>query len=174
MGDGDYMYAFQEVVMPIAQEFDPDLVISEHLPFPFINVVQILTGTVAAGFDAAAGDVLGGCFVSPACYAQMTHMLMTLSHGKLAVCLEGGYNFKSISKSALAVTKTLMGEPPDRLTGSAPTKAAVETVRRVRSIQAQHWSRLYPKNTIARTNGDRLHGEFAKETDFLSWYSFVC
>jgi acetoin utilization deacetylase AcuC-like enzyme len=29
MGDGDYMYAFQEVVMPIAQEFDPDLVISK-------------------------------------------------------------------------------------------------------------------------------------------------
>jgi acetoin utilization deacetylase AcuC-like enzyme len=30
MGDGDYMYAFQEVVMPIAQEFDPDLVISKR------------------------------------------------------------------------------------------------------------------------------------------------
>lgn len=28
MGDGDYMYAFQQVVMPIAQEFNPDLVIS--------------------------------------------------------------------------------------------------------------------------------------------------
>lgn len=30
MGDGDYMYAFQEVVMPIAQEFDPDLVIGKQ------------------------------------------------------------------------------------------------------------------------------------------------
>ena len=29
MGDGDYMYAFQKVVMPIAQEFNPDLVISK-------------------------------------------------------------------------------------------------------------------------------------------------
>ena len=29
MGDGDYMHAFQKVVMPIALEFDPDLVISE-------------------------------------------------------------------------------------------------------------------------------------------------
>lgn len=28
MGDGDYLYAFQEVVMPIGYEFDPDLVIS--------------------------------------------------------------------------------------------------------------------------------------------------
>ncbi|KAJ5958003.1 Histone deacetylase class II [Penicillium vulpinum] len=139
MGDGDYMFAFQEVVMPIAQEFDPDLVI------------------VAAGFDAAAGDVLGGCFVSPACYAQMTHMLMTLANGKVAVCLEGGYNFKSISKSALAVTKTLMGEPPDRMLSSSPTDSAVAAVRRVRSIQSQYWSRLYPKTSTHPVFADRLH-----------------
>lgn len=29
MCDGDYMYAFQEIVMPIGYEFDPDLVISK-------------------------------------------------------------------------------------------------------------------------------------------------
>lgn len=29
MGDGDYMYAFQQVVMPIANEFNPDLVIGK-------------------------------------------------------------------------------------------------------------------------------------------------
>lgn len=29
MGDGDYVHAFQEIVMPIATEFDPDLVISK-------------------------------------------------------------------------------------------------------------------------------------------------
>ena len=29
MGDADYMLAFQHVVMPVAYEFDPDLVISE-------------------------------------------------------------------------------------------------------------------------------------------------
>lgn len=34
MGDGDYMYAFQQVVMPIAQEFNPDLVISMKFPTP--------------------------------------------------------------------------------------------------------------------------------------------
>lgn len=30
MGDADYMYAFQRMVMPVAQEFDPDLVISTY------------------------------------------------------------------------------------------------------------------------------------------------
>jgi hypothetical protein len=43
---------------------------------------------VSAGFDAAVGDDLGGCFVTPACYAHMTHMLMNLAGGKVAVCLE--------------------------------------------------------------------------------------
>ena len=29
MGDGDYIYAFQRLIMPIAYEFNPDLVIGE-------------------------------------------------------------------------------------------------------------------------------------------------
>lgn len=30
MGDADYIYAFQQIVMPVANEFDPDLVISKN------------------------------------------------------------------------------------------------------------------------------------------------
>lgn len=48
----------------------------------------MLTGAVASGFDAAVGDELGGCFVTPSCYAHMTHMLMSLANGKVSVCLE--------------------------------------------------------------------------------------
>jgi histone deacetylase 6 len=141
MGDGDYMYAFQKVVMPIATEFDPDFVI------------------VAAGFDAAAGDELGGCFVTPACYAHMTHMLMELAQGKIAVCLEGGYNFSAISKSALAVVRTLMGEPPDRLSATQATNSAIDTVGQVLKIQSQYWKSIWPKEPVAGVNGgEKLHG----------------
>lgn len=128
MGDADYMFAFQHVVMPIAHEFDPDLVI------------------IAAGFDAAAGDQLGGCFVSPACYAHMTHMLKSLAQGKLVVCLEGGYNLQSISKSALAVTRTLVGEIPGRMEDRKATAAGIETVQQVAMYQSRFWPCLYPKN----------------------------
>lgn len=83
--------------------------------------------------------------MSPACYAHMTHMLMSLANGKVAVCLEGGYNFKAISMSALAVTKTLMGEPPDRLLPTQATASAVDTVEKVRAIQAKHWKCIFPK-----------------------------
>ncbi|GAB7365407.1 hypothetical protein MBLNU230_g6485t1 [Neophaeotheca triangularis] len=128
MGDAEYIYAFQQVVMPIATEFDPDLVI------------------VAAGFDAAAGDVLGGYNVTPAGYAHMTHMLMSLAEGRLAVCLEGGYNLDSIARSATEVARTMMGEPPPRLEEDVVVaKSAVDDVKGVLRQHSHYWQNLYPK-----------------------------
>ncbi|EME47335.1 histone deacetylase hda1-like protein [Dothistroma septosporum NZE10] len=139
MGDADYIYAFQQIVMPIAIDFDPDLVV------------------IAAGFDAAEGDMLGGCKVSPAGYAHMTHMLMSLADGKMAVCLEGGYNLESISRSATAVARTMMGEPPDRLAETTPSISAVDDVKLVLRQQSRFWSCLFPKNPSERLAGS-LHG----------------
>ena len=140
MGDADYIYAFQQVIMPIANEFDPDLVI------------------IAAGFDAAEGDMLGGCNVTPAGYAHMTHMLMSLADGKVAVCLEGGYNLESIARSATAVGRTLMGEPPERLENTNPTMSGVDDIKLVLRHQSKFWSCLYPKDPSARLAGP-LHGQ---------------
>ncbi|KXT04602.1 hypothetical protein AC578_8689 [Pseudocercospora eumusae] len=142
MGDADYIYAFQQVVMPIATEFNPDLVI------------------IAAGFDAAEGDLLGGCKVTPAGYAHMTHMLMSLADGKLAVCLEGGYNLESIARSATAVGRTMMGEPPDRLDSLTPTNSGVDDVKLVLRQQSRFWSCLHPKDLSAKLSllgGERMH-----------------
>ncbi len=126
VGDGEYMAAFQRIVMPIAQEFNPDLVI------------------VSAGFDAAAGDELGGCWVTPECYSHMIHMLMSLANGKVAVCLEGGYNLRAISRSALAVAKTLMGEPPERMAIPPLNTEASHTLDNVKRIQANYWNCMRP------------------------------
>ena len=145
MGDGEYMAAFQKIVMPIAQEFDPDLVI------------------ISAGFDAADGDELGGCFVTPGCYAHMTHMLLSLAGGKVAVCLEGGYNLEAISQSALAVAKTLMGEPPPKLALPKLNREAAKILARVRAYQAPYWECMRPGIVDPhdmRTQGStRLHDE---------------
>ena len=126
MGDGEYMAAFQKIVMPISHEFNPDLVI------------------ISAGFDAAAGDELGGCFVTPACYAHMTHMLMSLAGGKVAVCLEGGYDLNAISQSALAVARTLMGEPPPRVEIPKISKEAAKVLAKVQAYQAPYWDCMRP------------------------------
>ncbi|KAI5854078.1 putative histone deacetylase A [Durotheca rogersii] len=126
MGDGEYLAAFQKIVMPIAHEFNPDMVI------------------ISAGFDAADGDELGGCFVTPGCYAHMTHMLMSLAGGKVAVCLEGGYNLKAISHSALAVARTLMGEPPPKMDIPPIDKEAARVLAKVQAVQAPYWECLRP------------------------------
>lgn len=111
---------------------------------------------MAAGFDAAAGDELGGCFVTPPCYAHMTHMLKSLAGGKIAVCLEGGYNFHAIARSALAVTKVLMGEPPDRMGATGPSEEARRTIQEVKEIQSKYWRCLWPRgtNALARAVSD--------------------
>ena len=49
---------------------------------------MLLLPPVSAGFDAAEGDTLGECHVSPAGYAHMTHMLSSLANGRLVVALE--------------------------------------------------------------------------------------
>ena len=63
---------------------------------------------------------------------------------------QGGYNFTAISKSALAVTRTLMGEPPDRLRATAATNAAADTVAKVKAVQSQHWRCMFPKGNTFR------------------------
>lgn len=143
MGDGEYMAAFQKIVMPIAKEFNPDLVI------------------ISAGFDAADGDELGGCFVSPTCYAHMTHMLMSLADGKVAVCLEGGYNLKAISNSAVAVARTLMGEPPPKMEIPKINKEAARILGKVQAYQAPYWECMRPGVVsvpdMKSLNANRLH-----------------
>lgn len=143
MGDGEYMAAFQKIVMPIAKEFNPDLVV------------------ISAGFDAADGDELGGCFVTPACYAHMTHMLMSLADGKVAVCLEGGYNLQAISSSAVAVARTLMGEPPPKLALPKINKEAARTLAKVQAYHAPYWeclrSGIVDVPDVQSLNANRLH-----------------
>ncbi|KAJ9567395.1 hypothetical protein OSB04_003361 [Centaurea solstitialis] len=125
VGDNDYIFAFEHIVLPIAYEFSPDITI------------------ISAGFDAARGDPLGCCDVTPAGYAQMTKMLTSLSSGKLLVILEGGYNLRSISSSATAVIKVLLGESPDSmLENVVPSRSGLRTVLDVLMIQNQFWPTL--------------------------------
>lgn len=138
MTDSDYIMAFQQVVMPIAIEFDPDLVM------------------ISAGFDAAMDDPLGNCFVTPAGFAHMTHMLKSLAKGKVVACLEGGYNLRATAKSFTAMTRTLLGEPPERLLpheAGAEMRAspsAVNTIHAVIRTQSRFWKCMYPKTPDVR------------------------
>ena len=145
MGDADYLHAFQRCILPVAYEFAPDMVI------------------ISAGFDAAEGDMLGGCHVSPAGYAHLTHHLAALANGRLVVALEGGYNLDAIANSALAVTRVLLDEPlPVLPAGLASSTAGADAVARTVRAQAPYWRSLAveqaytPPSGPSHTAGDVL------------------
>ncbi|EGG03660.1 uncharacterized protein MELLADRAFT_90044 [Melampsora larici-populina 98AG31] len=125
MGDEDYIFAFQRLVMPIAMEFNPDFVI------------------VSAGFDAAKNDPLGECNVTPAGFALMTHMLSSLANGNIVLALEGGYHLESLALSATECIKVLMGETPPKLEKAlVASDVATETVDECLRVQAEFWKSL--------------------------------
>ena len=127
MGDPEYLTAFFSAVLPICYQFDPELVL------------------VSAGFDAARGDPLGNCKVSPEMYGHMTQQLCNLAGGRVIVALEGGYNLNSISLSMTMCCKALLGDPMPPPGGGAaqkPKKGAVQSVRDVIRVHSRYWSCL--------------------------------
>uniref|UniRef100_A0AAZ3NPH8 Protein deacetylase HDAC6 n=1 Tax=Oncorhynchus tshawytscha TaxID=74940 RepID=A0AAZ3NPH8_ONCTS len=125
MGDAEYLAAFHSVVMPIAREFDPGLVL------------------VSAGFDAARGDPLGGYQVTPPGYAHLTHLLMGLAAGRVLVILEGGYNLTAISESMSACTSILLGDPALPLPPLPPPHPnAAVSINKVIRTHSVYWLSL--------------------------------
>ncbi|XP_066967776.1 histone deacetylase 4 isoform X11 [Macrobrachium rosenbergii] len=127
MGDAEYMAAFRTVVMPIAKDFDPEIIL------------------VSAGFDAAEGhpSPLGGYKVSANCFAHMTKQLMTLARGKVVLALEGGYNLTSICDATEACVRTLTSDEAPPISESEmsrpPCQSAVDTLQNVIAVQSIHW-----------------------------------
>ena len=139
VGDVEYLTAFFYIVMPIATAFAPDLVI------------------VSAGFDSADGDPLGGCNVSPAGFAQMTAMLKSLARGRLVLCLEGGYNLRSISHSMEACMHVLLGDTPiPPIVEKTPSPFVMKSIFYTHQIHQPYWSTLgsFHGNRLANVYGD--------------------
>ena len=88
--DTFYLSTFNNILKPYALQFNPDLII------------------VSCGFDAAKGDPLGECHVTPQGYYELTQILQGICP-KIAMVLEGGYNLDAISNSAVACLKALLG-----------------------------------------------------------------
>ncbi|NWW18421.1 HDA10 deacetylase, partial [Falcunculus frontatus] len=131
MGNSDYLAVFFHVLLPMAFEFDPELVI------------------VSSGYDSGIGDPEGQMNATPEVFAHLTHFLMQLANGKLCVILEGGYHLKSLGESVCMTVKALLGDPVPRITGEmAPCLSAVESIQNVRAAHKPYWKWLaYEGNT---------------------------
>ncbi|XP_064895575.1 histone deacetylase 5 isoform X3 [Columba livia] len=130
IGDVEYLTAFRTVVMPIATEFSPDVVL------------------VSAGFDAVEGHLspLGGYSVTAKCFGHLTKQLMTLAGGRVVLALEGGHDLTAICDASEACVSALLGlelEPLDpSLLQQKPNANAVATLEKVIEIQSRHWASL--------------------------------
>lgn len=122
MGDDEYLAAWQCVLLPIATQFQPQLIL------------------VSAGFDCAAGD-LGGCSVTPAGFAQMTRMLQPLC-SKIVLVLEGGYDLGVIPQCACACMKALLGDSLNLRTEVRPKKEARLSIERTLRAHQPFWNSL--------------------------------
>ncbi|XP_030262981.1 histone deacetylase 5 isoform X3 [Sparus aurata] len=140
MGDVEYLTAFRSVVMPIAQQFSPDVVL------------------VSAGFDAVEGhqSPLGGYNVSAKCFGQLTQLLMGLAGGRVVMALEGGHDLTAICDASEACVSALLGDPCDSVfqwPQEKPCPKAWASLERVIEIQHKHWPCL---QSLSQTSGHSL------------------
>lgn len=95
MGNEEYATAFAELVLPVLSSFQPELIL------------------VACGLDAAKGDLLGDCGLSPDAYYVMTKSLLDQAGADIpmVVVLEGGYNVSVSADCMENVALALLDEP---------------------------------------------------------------
>ncbi|CAN9512375.1 unnamed protein product [Ophioblennius macclurei] len=127
MGDAEYLAAFRAVVMPIAHEFSPDVVL------------------VSAGFDAVEGHApsLGGYKVTAKCFGFLTRQLMSLAGGRVVLALEGGHDLKAICDASEACVRALLGMEVEPLSQAVldqkPCGNAVRSLQEVIQVHGEYW-----------------------------------
>ncbi|XP_037066862.1 histone deacetylase 9 isoform X10 [Peromyscus leucopus] len=148
MGDAEYLEAFRTVVMPVAKEFDPDMVL------------------VSAGFDALEGHTppLGGYKVTAKCFGHLTKQLMTLADGRVALALEGGHDLTAICDASEACINALLGNElgplEEDVLHQIPNTNAAASLQRITEIQSKYWKSI---KVVAFTRGCTLPGSQLQE-----------
>uniref|UniRef100_A0A8C2HCX3 Histone deacetylase n=1 Tax=Cyprinus carpio TaxID=7962 RepID=A0A8C2HCX3_CYPCA len=150
MGDVEYLTAFRTVVMPIANEFSPDVVL------------------VSAGFDAVEGhqSPLGGYNVTAKCFGHLTKQLMKLAGGRVVLALEGGHDLTAICDASESCVAALLGDELDpvplTVLQQKPCPKATASLERVIEIQSKHWTSV---QRLAPTVGQSLLDTQRREKD---------
>uniref|UniRef100_A0A3B4WN28 Histone deacetylase n=1 Tax=Seriola lalandi dorsalis TaxID=1841481 RepID=A0A3B4WN28_SERLL len=131
MGDAEYLAAFRSVVMPIANEFAPDIVL------------------VSSGFDAVEGHPppLGGYTLTSKCFGYLTRQLMTLAGGRVVLALEGGHDLTAICDASEACVAALLGQELDPLPKAVleqrPNPNAVRSLEKVLETHSKYWRSVH-------------------------------
>jgi acetoin utilization deacetylase AcuC-like enzyme len=124
----DFEVAFTDVVLPVLQQFEPDLVM------------------ISAGFDAHRNDPLGGLRLPTAAFAAMTMALRGVAEeccrGRVVAVIEGGYDLEALAECSNVVIETLNGplQTPAWPASDIPSRRGHVAVEQVRPALRPHWS----------------------------------
>ncbi len=126
--DDDYRLVFEQVVLPVLNQFEPDIVL------------------VSAGFDAHERDPLGGGRLTTQAFAAMTAALRGVAErccdGRFVAVTEGGYDLRALGDCLRAVIDVLAGEAtpavdwPQAPVASSRGRAAVTQTK---AALTQYW-----------------------------------
>ncbi|XP_024150301.1 histone deacetylase 4 isoform X2 [Oryzias melastigma] len=159
MGDAEYLAAFRSVVMPIANEFAPDIVL------------------VSSGFDAVEGHPppLGGYTLTSKCFGYLTKQLMTLAGGRLVLALEGGHDLTAICDASEACVASLLGQELDPLPKSVleqrPNANAVRSLEKVIETHCKYWRSVHrysPRLGLSLLEAKRADSEEAETVSAMA------
>lgn len=129
-GDGGYRLVFEEIVLPVLDEFAPQLIL------------------ISAGYDAHFDDPLGGMVLSAAGFRTLAQLVTAATHrreARVAAVLEGGYNLLHLGRSVVATLEAftertaaegIAAEPHPEL----PYRQLATRVRSIRSAARNYWN----------------------------------
>ena len=126
--DDDYRTVFDDVVVPVVRQFEPDLVM------------------ISAGFDAHERDPLAGMRLTTGAFGAMTMALRRVAEeccrGRLIAVTEGGYDLQALAASLDTAIEALASGPADPrwpASGIASTRGR-DTVALSRRTLAPFWN----------------------------------
>ncbi|XP_068185821.1 histone deacetylase 4 [Antennarius striatus] len=156
VGDAEYLAAFRTVVMPIANEFAPDIVL------------------VSSGFDPVDGHAspLGGYKLTAKCFGYLTRQLMGLAGGRVVLALEGGHDLTAICDASEACVSALLGNEldpiPDKVLQQRPNTNVVRSMEKVIECHSKYWRSLQrTASTVSCSLSEALQHE-AEEAETVS------
>ena len=123
-GDAIYRGAFERIVLPVLDEYKPDLIL------------------VSAGFDAALRDPLAEMTLTTDAFGWMALKLRELadkhSEGRIGLVLEGGYDLPSLEAGLLSAISAMS------LQGTSEIARDVDAddLRRASKAAQRVWTRL--------------------------------
>ena len=130
-GDAEYAAIFHLLLEPIAQEFEPQLVL------------------VSAGFDAHKLDPIGRMAMTDQGFAALVHSVRkiadTYCNGRYVLTLEGGYHIAALSECIITSIRAMLEEkikPHDNLIRSANRKKVMFAMNRSTGVHKRYWKTL--------------------------------